>query len=145
MTGWRDIADWEGLYEINRRGQVRRVGGSFMVGGSGCKGYRLVTLCRNGRGVSHSIHTLMARTWLGPRPAEMQINHIDGDPMNNRAENLEYVTPRDNALHAYRMGLRQVGDEHWTRRMPWKLRRGQENALSRTARARRLGSDVFAH
>jgi hypothetical protein len=136
-SGWRDIPGWEGLYEANSRGQIRRIGGSFMLGGLGCKGYRLVTLCRDGLGVTVNVHRAMAATWIGPCPAGMQINHKDGNPMNNRVENLEYVTPQRNSVHAFELGLRPIGDAHWTRRMPWLVKRGQENGNSKTARARR--------
>ena len=59
-------------------------------------GYRRVTIA--GRHVLR--HLVVAETFIGPRPAGMQTNHIDGDKGNNRASNLEYVTPAENVRHS---------------------------------------------
>lgn len=55
-------------------------------------------------------HTLMALTWIGPRPAGMEIDHINGDRCDYRADNLQYVTPEENSKRARLLRcLRSVG------------------------------------
>lgn len=51
------------------------------------------------------VHRLVWLAFCGQPPPGMQINHIDGDKLNNRLTNLECVTPRENVLHAIRTGL----------------------------------------
>lgn len=57
-----------------------------------------------------SVHNLIALAFIGPRPDGMQINHKDGNKTNNRPENLEYVTPRQNIDHSKIMGLSPRGE-----------------------------------
>jgi hypothetical protein len=56
------------------------------------------------RKVLRDIHDLVALAFLGPRPAGMVINHIDGNKTNNVPSNLEYVTQKENIAHSYRTG-----------------------------------------
>lgn len=55
---------------------------------------------------SATLHSLLLLVFLGPPPQKnMQINHIDGDKLNNSLCNLEYVTQRENLYHAMQLGL----------------------------------------
>lgn len=65
----------------------------------------LVELWKNNKKKHCLVHRLIAQAYI-PNPNNLpQINHIDGNPSNNRLENLEWVTDRDNKLHAHRTGL----------------------------------------
>lgn len=52
-----------------------------------------------------NVHKLVAEKYLGPRHTGYNINHIDGNKANNHILNLEYVTPSENILHAFKLGL----------------------------------------
>jgi hypothetical protein len=69
-------------------------------------GYLFVGLRRDARGHNRKVHVLVAEAFIGPRPKGLVINHIDGDKLNNRVENLEYVTFTENIRHAVSLGLR---------------------------------------
>ena len=43
-------------------------------------------------------------TFIGTRPEGMVVNHKNGVKTDNRLENLEYITSRENTIHAFKMG-----------------------------------------
>ena len=110
---WRAIKDYEGLYEVSNDGRVRRL--KFINGKHSfdkireCKqtlntwGYMTVNLCKNGKSNTKRVHKLVANTFLGE--SDLQVDHIDGNKLNNKLENLEYVTPKENTNRAWEMGL----------------------------------------
>ena len=55
-------------------------------------------------------HTLMALTWIGPRPEGYEIDHLNGCKLDWSVENLEYVTPAENRKRARLLRvLRSIG------------------------------------
>lgn len=68
-------------------------------------GYLFVTLSVNGKHTHKAIHTAVAEAFIGARPYNAWINHKDGDKTNNHVNNLEYMSPAGNTLHAlYQLG-----------------------------------------
>ena len=76
-------------------------------------GYYAVTVKRQGieRSITAHVHRLLALTFLQPNDwsvvDELQVNHIDGNKLNNLLVNLEWVTQQRNCQHAYQTGLRK--------------------------------------
>lgn len=68
--------------------------------------YPLVLLHRAGRKYGRLVHRLVLETFVGPRPAGMECRHLDGNPHNNRVDNLCWGTHAENIQDAVRMGLR---------------------------------------
>jgi hypothetical protein len=54
-------------------------------------------------------HKLVALTFIGPRPDKLVIDHIDNDPMNNRADNLQYITSQKN-------NAKDRAEDHYSKR-----------------------------
>jgi len=115
---WRPVVGYEGWYAISNTGRVMRIAGGRGVGRPLLKPYAMkigyysviVSLGSAATRRHRYVHELVAAAFIGPRPYRHQINHIDGDKINNRVENLEYVTQAENIRHARRIGLAASGE-----------------------------------
>lgn len=81
-------------------------------------GYYCVGLSKPGqRPLNHRVHRLIAFAYLGDQPIDKKdVNHIDGNKLNNNVSNLEWSNKSLNGTHAYKMGLNkaspQLGEKH---------------------------------
>ena len=71
----------------------------------GSWGYKVVKLTVFGNSKSFLVHRLVAMAFLENEKEKKQVNHIDGNKLNNCVDNLEWVTPKENIQHAYDTGL----------------------------------------
>lgn len=110
MECWRPVRG--GHYEVSDLGRVRRaVPGNGTWPGRILKpkrdkdGYLLVSLSIDGQISTEKVHRLVAEAFIGPYPTGLQVNHRNGDKTDNRVNNLEYVTAKENNQHAFDLGL----------------------------------------
>ena len=109
---WRSVPGYPG-YSVSDLGRVR----SWLSGGrildpqyqQPLGGYVGVKLWRRndaGERVCQrmNVHSIVMLAFVGPRPDDLHVRHLDGNPVNNRLENLAYGTPRENALDTIRHG-----------------------------------------
>src|SRR5690606_1955207 len=68
-------------------------------------GYRFVVLLKDGVYKNHYVHRLLAMMFLGEWNESLQVNHKDGNKLNNELCNLEMVTILENNKHALKSGL----------------------------------------
>lgn len=124
MELWKDIPGYEGIYEASNHGRIRSSANKttsnskFSVRcwkqrilkqkhttrSTGKKDYR-VSLWKDGKQHDHLVARLIALTWCDGYTDGMTVNHIDGNPENNHADNLEWVSRSDNIRHGYEHGL----------------------------------------
>src|SRR5215469_12209156 len=94
---WRDIPDYNGIYQVSDLGEVRNTHTSKILQPVKMKNGRLyVSLSHDGFSRKCTVHSLVASTFLGDCPPAHETTHKDGDYTNNAAANLEYVTRREN-------------------------------------------------
>lgn len=112
LEEWRPVVGFEGVYSVSNQGRIRRDGankgahiGRILATSPDSKGYRMVQLYVACAHFRRRVHVLVGRAFLGPLPLGHEINHIDGDKMNARRDNLEQVTHAANQAHAARTGL----------------------------------------
>lgn len=102
---WKDIPGYEGLYQVSNTGLVRTLRAThgrpvnYVMSPGNNRGYLAIGLTLNGIDKRFSIHRLVMLAFVGDRPDGMVTNHKNGIRDDNRLENLEYVTHRQNTLH----------------------------------------------
>jgi predicted XRE-type DNA-binding protein len=132
---WKPVVGWHSYYDVSDQGRLRRAldsaparrtrPGRVLKPSPDTGGYLTVRLCCDGVRHTRKVHALVAATFLGPRPAGLTIDHVDGDKLNNAPSNLEYVSLRENQARATKMGLyAQKLDEHKVRFIRGSIRRG---------------------
>ena len=101
---WKDVVGYEGLYQVSNLGRVKRLKGNMcrkerILSLNICKrGYCKVWLCLNGKSKKVLVHRILMESFAGK--SSLHIDHIDGNPQNNKIDNLEYVTARENITRA---------------------------------------------
>lgn len=109
---WEVITGFNGRYLVSDCGEVM----SIHISKSGVKsskilrprihnGYLRVALQINGTRAEQSIHRLVASAFIPNNNNFPQVNHKDGNKINNKSSNLEWCTPSQNGLHSYKSGL----------------------------------------
>lgn len=104
MEIWKDITGYEGLYQVSNFGNVRSVVNNIILKGSLCGDsikYNNVGLCKDGVQKRYRNHRLVAEHFVDNPMNRDQVNHIDGNPLNNHVSNLEWVSNRENQSHRF--------------------------------------------
>lgn len=97
MEEWRSVIGYEGLYEVSNLVRIRNTRTGMILKQKRDKdGYHEVGLYKDGKQKWFRVHRLVYETFCGKIPEGMVIDHCDGNPQNNRLDNLRCVTPKEN-------------------------------------------------
>lgn len=118
---WKDIPGYEGIYQASTLGNIRTIEGKTTFSkrngtrhwkgrilkgrGDNIKTGKRVSLWKNGTVKDWLVARLVAITFLGNPPDGFTVNHIDGNRLNNKLENLEWLSLADNIRHGFLTGL----------------------------------------
>lgn len=98
-TIWK-VVPFASAYEASNDGQIRRIktGRKMTPVLNYAGGYYIVCTSMAGKIANLRVHRMVAAAFLGD--SDMEVNHKNGDKLDNRIENLEFVTRKQNAEHA---------------------------------------------
>lgn len=125
---WKEIPGFEGIYQVSNSGIILSVKrNKYRKIRTDKFGYSIIGLNKGGKQYQFFVHRIVAEVFI-PNPDNLaEVNHIDGNKQNNRAENLEWCSHYENIHHAFDTGLmpRQL--------KPKKVERKREKGVKLTA------------
>lgn len=115
---WKDVAGYEGYYKVSNLGRVKSlerkvkfrtfkklVKSRILTPRISDSGYYTVNISKDGKGNMKYLARIIAIAFIPNPDNKPQVNHIDGNKINNCISNLEWVTNAENQKHAYKLGL----------------------------------------
>ena len=115
---WKWVVGYEGRYQVSNLGRVRswintqankqetpKILKCFLR-----RGYPSFDFFKNGKQKNFYVHRLVALNFIPNPENKKEVNHINGIKTDNRAINLEWVTPKENIRHAWNTGLSSVAN-----------------------------------
>lgn len=125
MEQWKDIPGYEGIYQASSYGRIRTCEGKTTSNAHSAKRVwkqrtlkpiwvkrpsspymqANVKLWKDGKVKTYLVARVVAMTWCEGYAEGLTVNHIDGNPGNNKADNLEWVTIRENIQKGFDAGL----------------------------------------
>lgn len=119
---WRDIKDYEGLYQVSNMGRILSLPKTHRAFSKPQKSiilspgifkksgveYLTVGLCKSSIRKTYKVHRLVAQAFIVNSERKPCINHKDSNPSNNKDWNLEWCTYSENAKHMHAQG-RHIG------------------------------------
>jgi len=100
-VAWMPVIGFEENYEVSNAGDIRNIQtGKILAKNTMGAGYYKADLWQNGKRKQTSIHRVVAESFLGFPDCAMEVNHKDGNKLNNHVSNLEWVTRSENEQHS---------------------------------------------
>lgn len=114
---WKDISGFNGIYQASNYGRIKSLyfnKVTILKSANNGSGYPTVVLCKNKQRKTYLVHRLVWETFNDEIPEGMQVNHINECKTDNRLENLELMTRKENCNYGtrnQRLSERQINDK----------------------------------
>lgn len=135
---WRPVPGIGGWgYDVSSLGRIRaRKTGKIRNSTIRGNGYRYIGLrdSPNGVSVSRTVHSIVCRAFHGTPEVKKEVRHLNGDPLNNHAENLAWGSRSENCADRVAHGVSNRGERHGMNR----LTEEQVRMIRNDSRPRRL-------
>lgn len=136
---WRDVAEYEGYYQVSNLGNVRSVertvarSNYFVVLKSQVlkpairtAGYLFVNLSKDSKVKTKNIHRLVADAFLPNPQCKQEVNHKNGNKTDNNINNLEWCSRSENMIHSYDvLGNRRFGKDNPRAKVILQIKNGK--------------------
>lgn len=114
---WKPVKEYENLYMISNLGKVKSLDritkngrgeflkkGKILTNNINNMGYEYLYLKDGGRNRKVYVHRLVASAFIPNPNNKKEVNHIDCNPLNNKADNLEWVSHKENMAYMSKLG-----------------------------------------
>ena len=125
LDGFVDVVGSDGYYKINKNGDVYSMPrltlmkNGYLRPKKGailkkryCKGYVTCAMYFGEKRVYDRVHRMVAKAFISNPENKKEVNHIDGNKLNNCVDNLEWVNKKENMKHASENRLVRFGERH---------------------------------
>lgn len=133
---WKDINDYVGFYQVSNLGRVKSLKREVEKNNRiftlkeiikstpiGKRGYFVVSLFKGSKGKTFTLHRLIANAFIPNEENKSQVNHINGNKLDNNIQNLEWVSNRENSCHQIKqkfMTSKYTGVSYFKRDNKWR-------------------------
>lgn len=124
---WKSLENYS-KYQISNAGQVKNINTKKLIKGTISQGYLRVRLYPddNDKPKNFRVHRIVAELFCDNENNYTIVNHVDCNKLNNHADNLEWVTTRQNTRHATQNGKMSVNNQRKVRRICSKTKKVKE-------------------
>ena len=97
---WKPVVGYEGLYEINNKGEIKTIkSGRIIKYFKNKDGYLSCKLSKKSKTKTYLVHRLVAQAFIPNPENKPYVNHKDSNRLNNTLNNVEWCTPLENVKH----------------------------------------------
>lgn len=109
---WKTFKGYENCYEVSNMGRIRSLRtGNIIKQRANSLGYLSVSLKKDRKSKEYRVNRLVALTFLDNPENKPEVNHKDGNKKNNCITNLEWVTHKENMIHARKNNLIKITEK----------------------------------
>ena len=117
---WKDVIGYEGSYQVSNLGRVKSLKCNrkkILKASVNTVGYLRVNLYKNKKSINRTIHQLVAESFLGHIPSgyKLVVDHINNNKLDNRLDNLQITTNRENTYKFQFNYSSKYKGVHWSK------------------------------